>query len=301
MYALWVHVADAQRHGVRFLLPCVQRSGEGFTLEGDPVGGPVRVGLARVRELSRRTIERTLAARARAGDAGFTSLADWLGHVRPAVAEAETLVRAGAFDWTGRARASLLVELGATGARYKGAEDEGAFRVRASPLAPPDIPEFAPQARLMHEWNALELGVTAHPLAAFAPALWPADRPARARPGDGPPGFDAAWTLGERIGRRVRVTGLMAAGRRVPTTSGQRMFFLTLDDGTGLVECTLFPDVYARAAAELVGSGPFVVEGVVESQYGEVTVTAAACTRAPAARDPARHASLPEETRLASP
>ena len=26
--------------------------------------------------------------------------------------------------------------------------------------------------------------------------------------------------------------------------------FLTLDDGTGLVECTLFPDVYAKAAAE---------------------------------------------------
>ncbi|MEO6462893.1 MAG: DNA polymerase III subunit alpha, partial [Candidatus Eisenbacteria bacterium] len=290
MYALWVHVADAQRHGVEFRLPCVNRSGEGFVLEGDPVTGPVRVGLARVRELSRRTIERTLAGRAGKGGP-FGSLADWMGRVRPMVAAAETLVRAGAFDFTGRARASLLVELGATGELYRGAEEEGAFRVRESPLPPPDVPEFAPRPRLMHEWNALELGVTAHPLAAFAPLLWPPDRPARARAADGPPGFDAACALRERVGRRVRVTGLMAAARRVPTKSGEKMFFLTLDDGTGLVECTLFPDVYARAGAGISGNGPYVVEGVVESQYGEVTVTAATCVPLEAAepsRDRAR-------------
>jgi DNA-directed DNA polymerase III PolC len=275
MYALWVHLADAQRHGVRFLLPCVQRSGDGFALEGDPVAGPVRVGLGRVRELSRRTIERTLAARA--SDGPFGSLADWMGRVHPMVAEAETLVRAGAFDWAGRSRPSLLVELGATGERYRGAEDEGAFRVRASPLPPPDVPEFEPRARLMHEWNALELGITAHPLGAFAGDLWPPDRPASARAADGPPGFDGACTLRQRIGRRVRVTGLMAAARRVPTRNGERMFFLTLDDGTGLAECTLFPDTYARYGPSISGHGPYVVEGVVESQYGEITVTAASC------------------------
>ena len=282
MYALWAHVADAQRHGVRFTLPCVNRSAAGFTLEGDPVEGPVRVGLSRVVGLSQRTIARTLAARAEDGGP-FRSLADWLGRVRPAAGEAETLVRAGAFDFTGRGRASLLVELGATGAAYRGAEEEGAFRVRTSPLPPPGVPEFTPPARLMHEWNAIELGVTAHPLAAFAPALWPADRPSRARAADAPRGYDAACGLDERKGKRVRVTGLMAAARRVPTKDGKRMYFLTLDDGTGLAECTLFPDVYGRSAGELSGSGPYVVEGTVESQYGEITVTATSCRQATAA------------------
>ena len=146
-----------------------------------------------------------------------------------------------------------------------------------------ELAEFAPAARLMHEWNAIELGVTAHPLAAFAPALWPADRPSRARAADAPRGFDAACALAEKKGKRVRVTGLMAAARRVPTKDGKRMYFLTLDDGTGLIECTLFPDVYGRCAAELSGSGPYVVEGTVESQYGEITVTATSCRQLSAA------------------
>jgi DNA polymerase III alpha subunit len=144
--------------------------------------------------------------------------------------------------------------------------------VRTSPLPPPEVPEFAPRARLMHEWNALELGVTAHPLAAFAPGLWPPDRPASARAADGPPGFDPACGLRERIGRRVRVTGLMAAARRVPTKQGGRMLFLTLDDGTGLAECTLFPDAYARAQPVLSGGGVYVAAGRVESQHGAITI-----------------------------
>lgn len=273
MYALWVHLADLARHGVAFVLPCVNRSGAGFTLEGDPTGGPVRVGLARVRDVGERTVAKTLAERER--DGAFASLSDWLGRVRPQSGEGERLVHAGAFDWTGRSRASLLVELAATHAAYRTAEDEGAFHVRRAPLEVPDLPEFTPVARLAHEWNALELGVTAHPLAAFAPGLWPADRPPRAKPGDSPAGFDAACDLDAHIGQRVRLCGLAAAYRRVPTKNGQRMFFLTLDDGTGLAECTLFPAVFAGTAHLFDGLGPYVVGGRVEEQYGAATVNVA--------------------------
>jgi len=272
MYGLWVHVADAQRHGVRFLLPCVQRSEAVFTLEGDATSGPVRVGLARVRDLTRRTLDATLATRAAGGP--FTSLADWMGRVRPDEAEAARLVDAGAFDWTGRARASLKLEVEATRARYRSAEAEGAFRVRRSPIALPDLPEFAPCELRAREWDALELGVLAHPLAAHAPLLWPADRPATAHAADAPAGYDAACTLRDRpVGQRVRVVGLVAAARRVTTKQGTRMLFLTLDDGTGLAECTLFPEIYAAAGVTLSGPGPFALEGRIESQQGAVTIT----------------------------
>ena len=256
MYALWVHVADLQRHGVLFALPCVSARSTAPRSRRS-VHGPVRIGLGRVRDLGERTRAQTLAARTEGGP--FASLADFLGRVRPDALEARRLVEAGAFDWTGRTRAALLLEVETTQARYAHAEPEGAFRVRRAPIALPELPEFAPHALRAREWDALELGVVAHPLAAHAPALWPADRPASARAEDAPPGFDAACSLGERVGRRVRVTGLMAAARRVPTKQGGRMLFLTLDDGTGLAECTLFPDAYARRAG-LTGGGMYVVD-----------------------------------------
>ena len=77
-----------------------------------------------------------------------------------------------------------------------------------------------------------------------------------------------------RVGERVRVAGLVAAARRVETTRGDRMLFLTLEDGTGLVECTLFPEAYRRAMGRLSGLGPFVAEGRVESAHGAVTLNA---------------------------
>jgi len=54
------------------------------------------------------------------------------------------------------------------------------------------------------------------------------------------------------------------------------MAFLTLSDEEGLVEATMFPDVYGRSRRILAdgGLGPFVVEGVVESQYDALSITA---------------------------
>jgi DNA polymerase-3 subunit alpha len=277
MYPTWVLMADLQRHGVRFRLPCVNRSEIGSVLEpeGDPVHGPVRVGLGRVRGLSRRTLEGLDATRSAGGP--FTSLADFLGRVRPTQEELLALIAAGAFDVLDRTRATLRCEALATHGLYRGAEDEGAFRVRAAPLAVPDLPEFSAQRLRQLEWEALELGVLCHPCEVHAPGLMP--------PGEGPwgvterrdarraQGFTPAADLARAVGCRVRVVGIPAASRRVRTTRDETMMFLTLDDGTGLTECTFFPDSYRRCARILTGVGPFVAVGRVESQYGALTVT----------------------------
>jgi DNA polymerase III alpha subunit len=46
------------------------------------------------------------------------------------------------------------------------------------------------------------------------------------------------------------------------------MAFLTLDDPTGMAECTLFPAVFRHAARELAAGGPLRAEGRVTEQYG---------------------------------
>src|SRR5215831_1541844 len=89
MYPMWVHVADAERRGVRFRLPCVNRSLDAATLEpgGDPETGPVRLGLSGVRDLSEAT--RTRLVRTRDGAGAFTSLADFLARARPSLIETQ--------------------------------------------------------------------------------------------------------------------------------------------------------------------------------------------------------------------
>ena len=50
------------------------------------------------------------------------------------------------------------------------------------------------------------------------------------------------------------------------------MEFVTLEDETGLVECTLFPDVHARYRGVVHSLGPYVAEGRIEEQYGAPTL-----------------------------
>jgi error-prone DNA polymerase len=229
-----------------------------------------------VRDLSERTCERLLAAREQGGP--FASLADLLGRARPSLAEALSLVAAGALDGLGRTRASLRCELRATHERYREAEEEGAFAVRRSPVEVPELPEFDAHRLRLLEWRALELGVLWHPSEVAAAELappgegtWTSEERQAARRALG---LVPASELEARVGERVRVAGVVAAARRVATTRGDTMLFLTLDDGTGLAECSLFPDAYRRAAPLLSGLGPFVAEGRVESSYGAVTLNA---------------------------
>jgi len=75
-------------------------------------------------------------------------------------------------------------------------------------------------------------------------------------------------------GRRVRVVGLLSAMRRVETRNGERMAFVTLDDEAGPLECVLLPNVYRRERPNLDGWGPYEVEGVVEEEFGVLSLTA---------------------------
>jgi DNA polymerase III alpha subunit len=46
------------------------------------------------------------------------------------------------------------------------------------------------------------------------------------------------------------------------------MLFVTLEDGTGIIEATLFPKVYQLCGGELKGRGPYLVRGIAEERLG---------------------------------
>jgi DNA polymerase III alpha subunit len=51
------------------------------------------------------------------------------------------------------------------------------------------------------------------------------------------------------------------------------MQFATFDDGVGLIETVLFPRVYHERGHLLFDQGPFIFRGLVEEQFGVITLT----------------------------
>jgi DNA polymerase III alpha subunit len=221
--------------------------------------------LQRVAGLSESTGARIVAARA---ERAFRSLADFVDRARPSIDELESLILAGALDWTGRTRPSLLLEA-RTGARARPAArlaatvSAGAALVEteASPLvAVPAIPEFDPAERVRGEIRATGLWFTDHPLDVLVDAAALA-------------GTVPAAALERHAGRRVAVAGMPCAWRRVETKQGGQMLFLTLADRSGVAECVLFPDAYRANLGALHGD-VIRATGRVDDALGAVTLAA---------------------------
>lgn len=258
-----VYVEDLKRHGVALLPPCVQTGAPEFAVVD---AATVRVGLGEVRGLSARTLQAILDARRLGGP--FRSVEDFLDRVGPARDEAENLVLAGALDALGGTRPGLLWRIQVAQGPRAQAERAAATApavllpdaVQPRAVAFPDLPEYPPEQRTRLELEVFGFALGRHPV----DVLWRGGRGARGR--DCTP----CGALLEQVGRPVRVFGWMVAHRLHRGEGGRAMCFVTLEDGTGIVEATLFPQVYASFGQELQGRGPFLVRGVVEERLGGV-------------------------------
>ncbi|MCB9884900.1 MAG: DNA polymerase III subunit alpha [Planctomycetes bacterium] len=263
-FAPGVYAEEAKRLGAELLAPCVQNGDVEYELVAPTA---IRVGLQVVRGLGERTVQAILSAR-RAGGA-FRSLDDFLARVRPARDEAENLILAGALDAFGVTRPELLWRLQvAMTPKGQAVLSRAASGVRdalfADALAPrpveyPALPEFDEGRRTADELHLLGFALGCHPV----DVLW--------RRGELPKvtGCVPCGKLDEHVGERVAVCGFAVAFRGHRTETGQ-MLFVTIEDGTGIVEATLFPKVYQQCGGALQGRGPFVVRGVVEERLGGI-------------------------------
>jgi DNA polymerase III alpha subunit len=89
----------------------------------------------------------------------------------------------------------------------------------------------------------------------------------------------SAVALGRHVGKQVTCVGMLTTGKPVHTIKDEPMEFVTFDDGTGLIETVIFPDVYRKVVPLLFGTGPYVMRGKVEASYGAVTLTVSALDR----------------------
>ncbi|KRF36240.1 DNA polymerase III subunit alpha [Nocardioides sp. Soil805] len=111
------------------------------------------------------------------------------------------------------------------------------------------LPEMTTDERMRAELEILGLDVSQHAVAAYADFL---DALGATRSRD---------LLRRRSRAELLVAGVKVATQTPPIRSGRRVVFLTLDDGTGPVDCTFFEDAQGPYAATVFHSWLLVVRG----------------------------------------
>ncbi|MBI3624978.1 MAG: hypothetical protein HY215_02330, partial [Candidatus Rokubacteria bacterium] len=271
------YIEECRQMGIRVLPPDVNLSGIQFSV----VGATIRFGLAAIKNVGEAAIQSILATREAKGR--FVSLADFCARVDLRLVNRrviESLIKAGAFDSLGVSRSQLLATLDQameTGQRRQRDRQEGQgsfFDMMGAdqgapagpgprPAAPEEeaIPEWEPDQRLAYEKEVLGFYLSGHPLARF--------RQVAERLGATP----IADLAQKAAGARLILFGQVAALKEIPTKSGDRMAFATLEDMGGSVELTIFPAPFKVAAALLRSREPILVRGRVdETDKGRVVL-----------------------------
>ncbi len=250
-YHPFAYVAEARRMGLTILPPDVNASE--FRTTGN--GREVRIGLQFINGLS-----------AKGGDAGtrgrpYRDFADLRARSGLSADDLRTLIKAGACDGIagGMTRPMMLwaIDSGAAGQQGSGTVD----LLPPGPAAPlPRLPDYSHERRRQDEYAALGFLTAHHPMTLYA------DRLRRFRLVRSP-------DLPGHVGNTVLLAGMLTAAKPVHTAADEPMEFATFDDGHGLVETVLFPQVYRSRGHVLFDQGPFLLKGKVEEEFGAITVT----------------------------
>ena len=221
-------------------------------------GRELRIGLQFVKELSADGAERVLAAR----DRPFQSLVDLRARTGLSPSDLRALIKVGALDsiaggWT---RPMMLWLVDSTAECVRDPADRPGDWFDHLPPTVPVLREYGPERRRREEHAALGFITDAHPMELHADEL----ERFRVCP---------STELHGHVGEHVLAAGMLTTAKPVHTLKDEPMEFATFDDGHGLIETVLFPDVYRDRGHVLFDQGPFIFRGKVEEEFGAVTVT----------------------------
>ncbi|MFL5673505.1 MAG: PHP domain-containing protein [Chloroflexota bacterium] len=313
-YPVEVLVNDAKRHGVSVLPVDINASsyktttewvgrpgeplpdGAGITARPEPIRSPacvvpssesrdrwtpevtagwgVRLGLGLVKGIGEQH-EALLDAELAGGP--YRSLVDVVERTGLPEEVLERLIRTGALDSLGRPRRELLWQLREVAGASRGRVDGRALRglgraagkrgaaagrpmdLRLPATEAPSLPAITESERLGDSYAVIGLDARRQVVTLFRPALERLGAVTNA-------------ALSERRPGRVRIGGLVVTRQHPMTAKGT--VFLALEDETGMVNVTLWPDTWARLRSVVRRHALLLVDGDLQREADVVNVVA---------------------------
>ncbi len=261
MWPKRIIVADARRHGVPVLGVDINHSRPHHSIEqtADGTWG-VRLALSAVKNISQADVARI------ADHQPYTCLQDLWHRARPARPTAERLVRIGALDPLAgtQTRRDLLLQITELHRHARTRTTTGQLPLdhgQESAPAPSGLPEMTSRQALAAELEHLQIDVTRHLMDHHHQLLRelgavPAGRLAQLHPG-----------------RQVLVAGIRASTQTPPIASGRRIIFVTLEDGTGMIDLAFFEDSHDACAHTIFHCGLLLVRGHIQRRGRRTTLT----------------------------
>jgi DNA polymerase III alpha subunit len=140
------------------------------------------------------------------------------------------------------------------------------------------LPDYDRIAKLEAELDITGISFCMHPAVLLPNCYVPANR------------------LHRFLDKRVTVAGFVATARRARTSDNRVMGFVTLEDATGLIEASFFPDQLALYKTICSYGGPVWVSGRVVEHLSSLSLDCSACGRIGALLDDSPGARLPRSS-----
>lgn len=243
-YRTWVYVHEAKRSGATIGLPCVNKSNYKTTI----YGSDIYLGFIHIMSLQdnlARSIEEIRH------DGPFTDLADFVTRVCPGLEQVILLIRAGAFRFTGKNKATLLWEVHMM--------MNSRTQEYSRPMFSPPVRNFSlpalEQGKLEDAYDEIEL------LGFPVTLSWFDMLETRFR------GEITANQMKDHVGRKVRMVGHLVTIKYIKTIKKEWMNFGCLIDVDGnFFDSTHFPQSLNNYPFK--GSGTYLLMGKVVEEFG---------------------------------
>jgi DNA polymerase-3 subunit alpha len=254
------YISECNDKGIEVLPPDVNESFRDFTV----IDGKIRFGLAGVKNVGNQAIESIISTRE--NDGRFSSIFDFCERVdlrkvnRRVV---ESLIKCGAFDYTGVFRSRLMGALDnaieAAGAIQRDRANgqinmfdifKGAGGVDLNAKFP-NIEEWSENQLLTYEKEVLGFYITGHPLTRYEEDI---KRYANTNTLD---------IVEFNDGAEIKIGGMVSSIKEINTRKGDRMARVTLEDLKGFIEIVVFPDIYKETSFFLKGDEPILILGTL--------------------------------------